>query len=319
VLVTEAVILASLILGTAIRWLSLRSASADLWQKRMASLKTWWAIAILFCLALLFGRVGGVLLFALVSLLAVKEFMTLTRVEYIDWRVVGLTYLLVALNYAWILLAWHELFVVFLPLAGLLMLAIRMVARDRATGFLLAAGSSYWGLILTGYCLSHAPLLLTLADEKNPVAGAIGWFLYLVLLVAISDIAQALVGRPFGRHKIAPVLSPKKSWEGFFGGIATTTVIAVLLAPALTPLAEMPIRIGTFTLAIAFLPAVLAGLIVSVLGYFGDLTISGVKRDVGVKDSGTMLPGQGGILDRIDSLMFAAPAFYYYVIFLSGA
>jgi phosphatidate cytidylyltransferase len=143
--------------------------------------------------------------------------------------------------------------------------------------------------------------------------------LYLVLLVAISDIAQALVGRRFGRHKSAPVLSPNKSWEGFIAGVVTTTVIAVLLAPALTPLAQTPLRVGTTTLAIPLLPAALAGLIISVMGYFGDLTISGVKRDIGVKDSGTMLPGQGGILDRIDSLIFAAPAFYYYVIFLLGA
>ncbi len=318
VLVTQAAILGSLVMGTLVRWFALRAAAPDLARKRLASLKTWWIIAILLCLALLFGRAGGVLLFLLVSLLAVKEFMALTRVDYRDWGVAGLAYLLVVLNYVWVYLGWSQLFVVFLPLAGLLCLAIGMVLSDRAAGFLLAAGSSYWGLILSVYCLSHAPMLLTLSDTTNPVAGAAGWFLYLVLLVVISDIAQALIGRRFGRHKIAPVLSPNKSWEGFIAGVVTTTTVAVLLAPALTSLADAPLHAGTRTLSIPLLPAVLAGLIISVLGYFGDLTISGVKRDMGVKDSGTMLPGQGGILDRIDSLIFAAPAFYYYLRLLIG-
>lgn len=318
VLITQAGILVSLVIGTLVRWFALRSAAPDVAQKRLASLKSWWIIAILFCLALLFGRAGGVLLFVLVSLLAVKEFITLTRVDAGYWRVTGLAYLLVVLNYVCVYLGWRELFIVFLPLAGLLLLAARMVLSDRAGGFLLTAGSTYWGLMLSVYCLAHAPLLLTLPDTTNQAAGAAGWFVYLVLLVMLSDIAQALVGRRFGRHKIAPTLSPKKSWEGLIGGIVATTAVAVLLAPALTPLADAPLPVGTMNLSIPFLAAALAGLIISVMGYFGDLTISGVKRDMGVKDSGTLLPGQGGILDRVDSLMFAAPAFYYYVRFLSG-
>jgi phosphatidate cytidylyltransferase len=92
--------------------------------------------------------------------------------------------------------------------------------------------------------------------------------------------------------------------------------LAVVLAPWLTPLADPLIHLGSYHVAVPYLPAILAGLIISVSGYFGDLTVSGVKRDVGVKDSGTMLPGQGGILDRIDSLMFTAPLFYYYVTLL---
>lgn len=313
VLFAQAGILVSLLLGTIVRWFSLRSSPRELVEKRLASLKTWWGIAILFCAALLFGRIGGVLLFALVSFLAVNEFMTLTRAELRDWRLVGLTYSLVALNYLWVFLGWRDVFVVFLPLAGLLFFAIRMVVRDQAGGFLRVASASYWGTMLTVYCLSHAPILLTLSDETNQVAGAVGWFLYLLVLVAISDISQALVGRGFGQHQIAPVLSPHKTWEGFIAGVVTTTIMAVLLARALTPLAEMPLHVGTIKVSVPFLPAALAGLLISVVGYFGDLTISGVKRDIGVKDSGTMLPGQGGILDRIDSLMFAAPVFLYYL------
>jgi phosphatidate cytidylyltransferase len=109
------------------------------------------------------------------------------------------------------------------------------------------------------------------------------------------------------------VLSPHKTWEGLLAGIALTTCMAVVLAPLLTPLAKFAIPFGANSLSIPYLPAALAGLLISVSGYFGDLTISGIKRDIDVKDSGTMLPGQGGLLDRVDSLIFASPVFYYYL------
>jgi phosphatidate cytidylyltransferase len=100
-------------------------------------------------------------------------------------------------------------------------------------------------------------------------------------------------------------------------GIVITALAAALLAPAMTSLADASLQIGPTRISTPYLPAVLAGLIISIGGYFGDLTISGVKRDLGQKDSGTMLPGQGGILDRIDSLTFSAPLFYYFLLLTS--
>jgi phosphatidate cytidylyltransferase len=97
------------------------------------------------------------------------------------------------------------------------------------------------------------------------------------------------------------------------GGIIGTIIAAVSLAPMLTPLSEVTLSFGDIRMSIPLLPAALAGLLISVSGYFGDLTISGIKRDLHVKDSGTLMPGQGGILDRTDSLMFAAPLYYFYV------
>ncbi len=310
---TLAGLLASLLLGTAIRGVGLRSAPADIAGKRLASLKTWWVIVILFCLSILAVPLGGVVFFLLVSLLSMREFLALIRVPYTEWRLLSLVYVLVLLNYVWIYLGWQEVFLIFIPLCSLLLVAVRMVIRDKAGGFLSAASSLHWALMLTVYCISHAPLLLMLPDNTNVAAGATGWFLYLLLLTEISDISQALVGRRWGRHFIAPVLSPHKTWEGLIAGIVTTTIVAVLLAPVLTPLAAASLILGGYEISIPFLPAVLAGLIISMGGYFGDLTISGVKRDMGVKDSGTMLPGQGGILDRIDSLIFTAPLFYYFI------
>jgi phosphatidate cytidylyltransferase len=142
-----------------------------------------------------------------------------------------------------------------------------------------------------------------------------------VLLVQANDIAQALWGRALGRRKIAPIVSPGKTWEGFLLGVATTLVLSVLLAIPLTPLTEdsVALDIAGASIEIPYLRAVAAGLIVALGGFVGDLNMSALKRDLGVKDSGNLLPGQGGVLDRIDSLTFAAPLFFYYVFALYGS
>lgn len=317
VLWSQTGIILTLLVGSVARWFSTRSAPPDVVRKRLASLATWWVIAILIILALTFGRIGGVVFFGLVSLLAIKEYLVLTGVRYHDWHLVGWAYLAVLLHYLWLYLGWHEVFLTFIPVCALLFMSTRMVLRGKSEEFTLVAASLHWGMMLTVYCLSYAAALLMLPDATNAVAGAAGWFLYLILLTALSDIVQAIIGRKFGKRKVAPVLSPHKTWEGLIGGIVTTTVLAVVLAPFLTPFAdEVALEAVVPVLAIPYLPAVLSGLIISIGGFFGDLTISGIKRAVGVKDSGKMLPGQGGILDRIDSLIFTAPLFYYFVTWL---
>ena len=109
-------------------------------------------------------------------------------------------------------------------------------------------------------------------------------------------------GKLTGRHKVIPKVSPNKTWEGFWGGLTTTTVLAALLAPQLTPL--------------SLTESVCAGLLIGCGGFIGDVTISALKRDIGVKDSGSLLPGHGGILDRIDSLTFTAPLLFHFVYYL---
>jgi phosphatidate cytidylyltransferase len=313
VITTQVGILTSMLFGTIVRYYALRNATPDIRQKRLASLRTWWLIAGLFCLSVTWVPVGGLVFFALVSLMAVKEYMTLTGVSYQDWGLVRWAYVAVLLNYLLVYLGWHAAFVLFIPLGSLLVVSVRMVVRERAEGFLLAASSFQWGMMLTVYCIAHAPLLLTLPADSNPTAGPVGWFIYLLLLTAASDIFQALIGRRLGRHYLAPVLSPHKTWEGLIGGGVVIMGLAMVLSPLLTPLDKAPLRFGTFGLSIPFLPAALAGLLITLGGYFGDLTISGIKRDRKVKDSGMSLPGQGGILDRIDSLTFTAPLFYYFI------
>jgi phosphatidate cytidylyltransferase len=130
------------------------------------------------------------------------------------------------------------------------------------------------------------------------VAGGLGLLFFLVMLTQFNDVAQYTWGKLTGRHKVTPTVSPKKTWEGLIGGIATTTLLASLIGPYLTPM--------------DFRWSALAGLIIGVSGFLGDITMSAMKRDLGVKDTGGLIPGHGGILDRVDSLTYAAPVFTHF-------
>ncbi|WP_434737034.1 phosphatidate cytidylyltransferase, partial [Escherichia coli] len=114
-----------------------------------------------------------------------------------------------------------------------------------------------------------------------------------------NDIAQYLWGKSCGRRKVVPKVSPGKTLEGLVGGVITTMIASLIIGPLLTPLNT--------------LQALLAGLLIGISGFCGDVVMSAIKRDIGVKDSGKLLPGHGGLLDRIDSLIFTAPVFFYFI------
>jgi phosphatidate cytidylyltransferase len=152
------------------------------------------------------------------------------------------------------------------------------------------------------FSISHVAYLLVLPAVAGSRAGGAGLLLYLVFLTQANDVAQFLWGKSLGKNKIVPSVSPNKTWEGFLGGVGTTTVLAALLSGLLTPL-SVP-------------QSLLAGILIATAGFVGDVTISAVKRDIGVKDSGSLLPGHGGIMDRIDSLTYTAPLFFHFIYYL---
>jgi phosphatidate cytidylyltransferase len=191
------------------------------------------------------------------------------------------------------------MFIIFLPVYVFLFLPMRMALVGETAEFLRAAGTLHWGLMTTVFSISHVAFLLVLPEQHNPVAGGAGLVLFLVLLTESNDMAQYFWGKLFGRRKILPKVSPSKTWAGFIGGVATTTALAAGIAPFLTPL--------------DLLHSLWAGSLVGVAGFVGDVVISAVKRDIGVKDSGSLIPGHGGILDRIDSLTYTAPLLFHYL------
>jgi phosphatidate cytidylyltransferase len=267
-----------------------------------ARLRSWWWMASIFILAMLIGKIISLFLFGFLSFLALKEYFSLIPTRRADRRVLLWAYLAIPVQYYWIGIAWYGIFIVFIPVYMFLLLPIRMILIGETSGFLKAAGTLHWGLMTTVFCLSHAAYLLSLPEEVNPAAGGAGLLLFLVFLTEFNDVLQYMWGKLLGRHKIIPKVSPNKTWEGFVGGLVTTTCIAILLAPWLTPL--------------NLWQAGFAGLLIATAGFFGDVSISALKRDLGIKDSGHLLPGHGGILDRVDSLTYTAPLFFHFIYYL---
>ena len=311
--------LGSLLLGSSLRVIWLTISPTEQNRDRLASLKTWWVLVLLFCGAVLLGRVAIAGLFALASWLGLREFRRLTHQGGGTRIAQRWIYAAVPLQFLWAALGWFEPFWITVPVASLLVIAGSTAAAGKTKGFLLEATTATWGLMLIVFCLSHAAMFLALPETSNPVAGNAGWIVYLILLTETNDIAQALWGRQLGRHKVTPQVSPHKTWEGLLLGIGTTVLLAIALAPLLTPLPDGPTREVLrfkFEMEFPFVWSALAGVAIAVSGFFGDITMSAVKRDVGIKDSSSLLPGQGGMLDRIDSLMFTAPVFFYFVYWL---
>ena len=286
-------IMASLVVAL----LSRRQPEKD-WTELRQRVRTSWIIATAFVVAISLGRIVSLVLFALISFLALKEFLSLIPTRRADRRVLFWAYLAIPLQYWWAGREWYGLFIIFIPVYAFLFLPTRMVLIGETRGFLSAVGTLHWGLMITVFSLSHLAYLLTLPASGNPNGAGLALALYLVLLTQLNDVAQYVVGRRYGATKIAPTVSPGKSGEGLLGGIGVTTALAIAMAPLLTPF--------------SLLESVLAGILISLSGFAGDLTISAVKRDLGLKDTGSLLPGHGGILAQISvlkppSLIYTAP------------
>jgi phosphatidate cytidylyltransferase len=292
-------VLALLVLSSIIGWLlSLRATSEAgraTVQNLNARIRAWWIMVAIFGLALTSGLIGSVILFGLMSFLALREFITLTPTRAGDHRTLfWVFFVIVPLQYYLIAIEWR-LYVILIPVYAFLFIPIRSAVAGDCTNFLERTAKIQWALMVCVYCLSYVPALLNLKIRGYEGRDARLMF-YLVLVAQISDVMQYVWGKTLGRHKIAPTVSPNKTWEGLIGGVASATLIGAGLWWA-TP----------------FSPLQSAGMsfMITIMGFGGGLVMSAIKRDRGVKDYGSMIQGHGGVLDRIDSLCFAAPLFYH--------
>jgi phosphatidate cytidylyltransferase len=301
VLWTFGAIVALLVVATAVVAWMRRGDSAGRHAELAARVRSWWFLVVVFALAISFRRSVAIAFFAVLSFLALKEYLSLIPTRRADRRVLFWAYLSVPLQYVWVGMHWYNLFLIFIPVWAFLWIATQMVLRGDTKDFLRAAGTIHWGLMTMVFGVSHLAYLLVLPDGKAVAAHGASLLLFVVLLTELNDVAQYVWGKALGRHKVIESVSPKKTVEGLVGGVLTTTLLAFLLAPYLTPLTRGD--------------SIAAGLLIGIGGFLGDVTISAVKRDIGVKDSGSMIPGHGGILDRIDSLLFTGPLFFHFMAY----
>lgn len=263
-----------------------------------ARVNAWWVMVGLIAAAFALGRAGVVALFFFVSFYALREFITLLATRRADHPAIAAAFFVVLpVQYALVWTGWYGLFSIFIPVYAFLVLPILAALGGDTRQFLDRSARVQWGLMVSVFCISHVPALVMLEipgfEGRNLLLVA-----FLVIVVQGSDVLQYVCGKLFGRRLLAPALSPSKTWEGLIGGVLLATLLGAALH-GITPFSA--------------LQAGALALLLCAMGFLGGLVMSAIKRDRGVKDWGTLIEGHGGMLDRLDSVVFAAPVFFHLV------
>ena len=263
-----------------------------------ARINAWWVMILIIFAAAALGFYGVIGLFFIISFMALREFLSLLYIRRGDHLALAACfYVILPLQYFLVAIDWFSMFTIFIPVYGFLFLPILSALLGDTAHFLDRSTKVQWALMISVFCISHIPAILTL-DIEGFEGKKLLLMIFLILVVQSSDVLQYVWGKLFGKHKIAPKLSPSKTVEGFVGGVVSASVLGGLLY-WLTPF--NPVQ------------AVLMSLLICLMGFLGGLVMSAMKRSMGVKDWGNMISGHGGMLDRMDSLCFATPIFFHVV------
>ena len=263
-----------------------------------ARINAWWVMILIIFAAAALGFYGVIGLFFVISFMTLREFLSLLYIRRGDHLALAACfYVILPLQYFLVAIDWFSMFTIFIPVYGFLFLPILSALLGDTAHFLDRSTKVQWALMISVFCISHIPAILTL-DIKGFEEKKLLLMIFLIFVVQSSDVLQYVWGKLFGKHKIAPKLSPSKTVEGFVGGVVSASVLGGLLY-WLTPF--NPVQ------------AVLMSLLICIMGFLGGLVMSAMKRSMGVKDWGNMISGHGGMLDRMDSLCFAAPIFFHVV------
>jgi phosphatidate cytidylyltransferase len=260
-----------------------------------ARIKAWWVIVLVIGLAFVFGRAGMTLLFLFVSFAALREFTSLACTRGDDQALAASFHIVLPMQYLLIYLGWYGLYSIFIPVYVFMVMPIIVANAGNTRRFPERVATMQWGVMICVFCISHVPALLTL-DIPGYEGRGLLLIVFLVVVVQSSDVLQYVWGKLLGRRKVAPIISPSKTWEGLIGGVASATALGAALF-WITPFTPWQ--------------AALFALVINTMGFLGGLVMSAIKRDRGVKDWSRMIEGHGGMLDRLDSVVFAAPVFFH--------
>jgi len=268
-----------------------------------AQIAAWWKMCVVFALSLALGRIGTLVLFGILSFLAMREYLTLVPTRRGDHRTLFWSFFVIMpLQYCVLGLHWYIVFAIMIPVLACIFIPTSIAVAGDTAHFLERAAKIQFGLMVCGYCLSHAPALLQLKIPGFEGHDA-RLLLYLGIVGQTNDLLQYVWGKLIGKNKIAWRVSPDKTWEGFLGGLVSATALGTLLWWA-TPFTPLQSAGMSFTICI--------------LGFAGAVVMSAIKRDIGIKDMAATLPGHGGVLDRFNSLLLVSPAVFHYVGYYLG-
>lgn len=262
--------------------------------------KSWWVMCGLFLAASLINPIITYVGIAFLSFAALREFFSVIQLRKSDRLGMLICYLAIPVQYFLAYMGWYSLFLIFIPVFMFVLIPFILALSGDTKRIMTSMAGLPTSLMLCVFGISHMAYLVSLPDVDGFNAGGRGLLLFLIFITEINDIMQFTWGKIFGKRKIMPFVSPNKTWEGFIGGFLSAMVIGYFMR-FLTPLNGWQIVFVSGTVA--------------VVGFMGDVVMSAIKRDIGVKDMGNSIPGHGGVLDRIDSLSLTTPIFFHLIYF----
>ena len=273
--------------------------SPEAWINLRQRIRSWWVMVFVFGTIFWLGRGVITLFFAFCSFAALREFATVTHTRRADHAALALAFwVILPVQYLAVYMGWAIMALLMIPVYAFILLPAISVLKGEVTGFLNRVSETQWGLMICVYFVSHIPALLAL-DLPDYSFSAITLVTWLILVVQASDVLQYVWGKALGKTKLAPKVSPSKTVEGLVGGVLCATLLGTALAP-ITPFTPLMAAVTAFSIC--------------VMGVFGGLILSAIKRDRGVKDWGHAISGHGGFLDRLDSLVFSAPLYLHILL-----
>lgn len=276
--------------------------NSSTYQNLLDRIRSWWIIIISLFVALSDRRIFFIYL-SFIMFLGLKEYFSIIDIRTEDRKLVFLMYLTIPFQTYFIYIKWYEVFVIFIPVYVFFLLSAMITLEQKTQGILKAGGTMFWGMMINVYSIGYIAYLYNLypSSENTSIIGR-NLVVYVLLLTESNDVFQYIWGKTFGKRKIIPAISPNKTWAGFIGGVISTGILSLIISPIL--------------FKNNFLISFLLGMGIAVLGFIGDIFISGIKRDLNLKDTSQLIPGHGGILDRMDSLIFVSPLFFHLIYYL---
>ncbi len=261
---------------------------------------SWWAILCLATIMFLLPETIALILIILLTFISLREFLTKLSIEAHFRNTLLYIYLAIPIQYYLAKNGTTYSFNSFIPVYMFFLIPIRNILNGAYEKYLEFNGKVFWAMMLIVYGFSN----ITFLRHQGVIKGYEGeqdlLIILIVFLTQINDVLQFLWGKTIGKNKLSPTISPNKTIEGFAGGAITLSFICFLLSDYL------PFNSN--------LEAAIFGVLLSIFGLLGDLNMSAVKRDLGVKDMDDLIPGHGGILDRLDSLSFTLPFTVHYLL-----